>query len=115
MRTVGAVTRIEVEDDGPGVPGADRERVSELFVRLDESRTRGSGGTGLGLAIAREISVAHGGSLHVEAGGCGARFVLVLRGPRPGPSAAPWCALLRRRSEGPSRPRTRRSTTRSGW
>ncbi len=78
LRLVGDQVRVEVEDDGPGVPEAERERVFERFVRLDESRTRGSGGTGLGLAIAREISTAHGGSLHVEAGVRGARFVLVL-------------------------------------
>lgn len=70
--------RIEVEDDGPGIPEADRERVFERFVRLDESRTRASGGTGLGLAIARQIIRAHAGDLHVEPGRKGARFVLEL-------------------------------------
>lgn len=70
---------VVVEDDGPGIPEADRERVFERFVRLDESRTRASGGTGLGLAIAREISAAQGGSLYVEAGAHGARFVLKLQ------------------------------------
>lgn len=74
----GRHVEVVVEDDGPGIPEADRERVFERFVRLDESRTRASGGTGLGLAIAREISAAHGGSLRVEAGAQGARFVLVL-------------------------------------
>ena len=69
---------VVVEDDGPGIPEADRERVFERFVRLDESRTRASGGTGLGLAIAREISTAHDGNLHVEVGTRGARFVLAL-------------------------------------
>jgi len=69
---------VTFEDDGPGIPEADRERVFERFVRLDESRNRASGGTGLGLAIAREISAAHGGSLYVEAGARGARLVLML-------------------------------------
>lgn len=49
-----------------------------VLVRLDESRTRTSGGTGLGLAIGRAITAAHGGSLCVEAGVRGARFVLKL-------------------------------------
>lgn len=70
--------RIEIEDDGPGIPAAEHERVFERFVRLDESRARTSGGTGLGLAIAREIAHAHGGSLTIEDGQPGARFVLTL-------------------------------------
>jgi signal transduction histidine kinase len=78
MRVLDGRVEVEVEDDGPGVPEADRERIFERFVRLDESRTRASGGTGLGLAIAREIAIAHGGSLKVETGARGARFVLVL-------------------------------------
>lgn len=78
IRVGDGTARIEVEDDGPGIPEADRERVFERFVRLDESRTRTDGGTGLGLAIAREISRAHAGSLQVEPGRAGARFVLEL-------------------------------------
>ena len=78
LRTDGTRVRVEVEDDGPGIPQEDRERVFERFVRLDESRTRASGGTGLGLAIAREISRAHGGSLYVDASTRGARLVMLL-------------------------------------
>lgn len=50
-------------DDGPGIPDAERERIFERFVRLDESRTRGTGGAGLGLAVARAIARSHGGDL----------------------------------------------------
>jgi signal transduction histidine kinase len=74
---------IEIEDDGPGVPAAERERVFDRFVRLDESRARVSGGAGLGLAIAREIAQAHGGGLRVESGRVGARFVLTLPQVQP--------------------------------
>ncbi|MGW6687390.1 sensor histidine kinase [Streptomyces sp. NPDC054961] len=76
---------LEVTDDGPGIPEADRDRVFERFVRLDADRGRASGGTGLGLAIAREIARAHGGDLRAlpPSGGTGARLVLRIRAPRP--------------------------------
>lgn len=74
----GHQARVEVEDDGVGVAEADRERIFDRFVRLDDSRARATGGAGLGLAIAREIATAHGGELRVEQGGTGARFVLTL-------------------------------------
>lgn len=72
--------RIDVEDDGPGVPEADRAEVFKPFARLDDSRTRRSGGYGLGLSIVQKIMAWHGGSVLVddspELGG--ARFSLLL-------------------------------------
>jgi signal transduction histidine kinase len=56
---------LEVDDDGPGIPPADRERVFDRFVRLDEARAREDGGSGLGLAIVRELVTAHGGQVDV--------------------------------------------------
>jgi signal transduction histidine kinase len=56
---------VTVEDDGPGVALADRERVFDRFTRLDEGRTRGVGGSGLGLALVRAVAVAHGGTARV--------------------------------------------------
>ncbi|HVV76734.1 MAG TPA: ATP-binding protein [Mycobacteriales bacterium] len=68
-----------VDDDGPGVPAEDRERIFERFVRLDDARARDDGGSGLGLAIARATAQAHGGSLRVEDSDLGgARFVLAV-------------------------------------
>ncbi len=58
----GAV-EIRIEDRGPGIPAAERERVFEPYVRLEASRARHTGGTGLGLAIARAIARAHGGEV----------------------------------------------------
>ncbi len=54
---------ITVEDDGPGIPDGDMERVFQPFVRLEESRGRETGGSGLGLTIARAVVVAHGGEI----------------------------------------------------
>ncbi|MDP9436786.1 MAG: HAMP domain-containing histidine kinase, partial [Actinomycetota bacterium] len=55
-----------VDDDGPGVPPADRERVFERFVRLDTPRSRDAGGAGLGLALVRELVSALGGTVAAE-------------------------------------------------
>ncbi|MEU6314402.1 ATP-binding protein, partial [Streptomyces sp. NPDC047014] len=69
---------LEVVDDGPGIPYADRERVFERFTRLDDARSRDHGGAGLGLAIARDLSTHHGGTLTAEGSARGARLVLRL-------------------------------------
>jgi signal transduction histidine kinase len=70
---------IHVDDDGPGIPPPDRERVFDRFVRLDESRSRAAGGSGLGLAIAAEIAAAHGGDVEAADGPLrGARFTVRL-------------------------------------
>ncbi|MFD3552593.1 sensor histidine kinase [Streptomyces goshikiensis] len=75
---------LEVTDDGPGIPEADRDRVFERFVRLDPDRSRAAGGTGLGLAIAREIARAHGGDVRALASSAGgARLVLRVPGRAP--------------------------------
>ena len=63
LEAEGSQVRIEIDDDGPGIPEEDFERVFEPFVRLEESRSRETGGAGLGLAIARSIVRAHGGDI----------------------------------------------------
>lgn len=55
--------RIVVDDDGPGIPDADMDKVFKPFVRLERSRNRETGGFGLGLAIARSIVRSHGGDI----------------------------------------------------
>ncbi|HTH04498.1 MAG TPA: ATP-binding protein, partial [Ilumatobacteraceae bacterium] len=74
---------LTVDDDGTGVAPADRERVYERFVRLDEARSTHDGGSGLGLAIAREIVVAHGGAIEMGTSPLGgARVTVHLPGSR---------------------------------
>ena len=67
-----------VEDDGPGIPEDERERVFEAFARLDDSRTRASGGYGLGLSIVSRIAYWFGGSVKVDQSPSlgGARFTM---------------------------------------
>ncbi len=70
---------ISVDDDGPGIPEDEREKVFEPFYRLDRSRDRATGGFGLGLSIARKAAALHGGSLRAESSPLGgARFVIGL-------------------------------------
>jgi signal transduction histidine kinase len=83
VRETGQLVELAVEDDGPGVPDDQRDRVFERFVRLDEARARDAGGSGLGLAIVREIVAAAGGDVGVSSSALGgARFVVRL--PRAG-------------------------------
>jgi signal transduction histidine kinase len=78
---------LDVDDDGSGVPAADRERIFDRFTRLDDARAREAGGSGLGLALARELAHAHGGTLHALANSTGgARFRLMLPLERPEPA-----------------------------
>jgi two-component system OmpR family sensor kinase len=66
---------LDVEDDGPGMPAEQAQRVFERFYRADAARNRASGGTGLGLAIVAGLVSAHGGTVAVRtAPGQGADF-----------------------------------------
>jgi len=57
---------IEVGDDGPGIPDAEKEKVFEPFYRTPEALESDSEGMGLGLAIARSIILAHGGTIELH-------------------------------------------------
>lgn len=59
---------LTISDDGPGVPAAQRERIFERFVRLEDARTRDEGGSGLGLALVHAVATAHEGSVRVVDG-----------------------------------------------
>ena len=80
---------IVVDDDGPGIPPDERDRVLERFYRFEGGPARASGGTGLGLAIVAWVIEAHQGQLTIDANdGGGARVLLTLpRSPHAGPAA----------------------------
>ena len=96
---IDAGARLIVEDEGPGIPIADRDRVWAPFVRLTnhrKSHQSAAMGTGIGLAVVRDLTSRHGGRVWVErADSGGARFVVELPagsrapGKDPGHNGAP--------------------------
>lgn len=73
---------IEVEDDGPGIPADEQQRVFESFVRLRQSSEKHAAGFGLGLAIVRQVALWHKGKAYVESASLGgARFVITWPNP----------------------------------
>ena len=62
----GADARIEVADNGPGMPAEDAQHVFERFYRADPARARSSGGSGLGLSIVSAIVAGHGGTVSAQ-------------------------------------------------
>jgi signal transduction histidine kinase len=86
----GGRARLVIDNDGDTIPAADRTRIFERFVRLDEARSRDTGGSGLGLAIVAEIAKAHGGTVRAGSSPEGwTRFTVDLpAAPRP-PASPP--------------------------
>lgn len=87
-----AFAQLVVEDDGPGIPAHERERVFDRFYRVQESRSRETGGTGLGLPIVRDIVRNHGGRVWLsgrDGGAPGLRAVVLLPQRPEGPPVAP--------------------------
>jgi two-component system, OmpR family, sensor kinase len=78
--------RLTVDDDGPGIPAEQRERVLDRFHRLDQRRGRGAG---LGLAIVHAIAAAHGGTLQIEDSLAGGARVVLELAPALGRPATP--------------------------
>ncbi len=75
----GDTVRLEVADQGIGIPARDLERVFERFYRVDRARSRETGGTGLGLAIVRHVAHNHAGDVTVSSReGVGSTFALTL-------------------------------------
>jgi signal transduction histidine kinase len=92
VRSEGSQAVLSVRDDGPGVLAADRDRIFERFVRLDEARDREHGGFGLGLAIVADLVRAYGGRIEVGDAVPGAvfwvRFPLARTQAAPAPPPA---------------------------
>ncbi|WP_243793976.1 cell wall metabolism sensor histidine kinase WalK [Saccharopolyspora gloriosae] len=86
LRAEGASARLDVVDDGPGIPAEFRDQVFERFARLDTARTREQGGSGLGLALVREIADMHHGTVVINDSGRGAHFTV--RVPLSAPSGS---------------------------
>jgi len=81
VTTEGDLAVIEVDDDGPGVPQSEIDRVFEPFHRVEVSRSRETGGIGLGLSVVRAVARGHGGDVVLTnrpSGGLSARVTLPL-------------------------------------
>jgi two-component system sensor histidine kinase SenX3 len=83
VRFVGKVAdgqvRLDIEDQGVGIPARDLDRIFERFYRVDQGRSRNSGGTGLGLSIVRHVAANHQGHVEVDSReGEGSTFRLIL-------------------------------------
>jgi signal transduction histidine kinase len=77
VRARGGAVVLSVQDEGPGVPAAERQRIFKAFER--GRRTNGSGGAGIGLAVVQQIVDAHGGDITVDnVDARGARFTVAL-------------------------------------
>lgn len=78
LYVTGGMLRLELSDDGPGVPEEEREKIFDTFYRGDQARQNPGNGSGLGLSIVREIMKGHGGRIRAEEGigGKGLKFVL---------------------------------------
>ena len=66
IERAGSRTAIHVDDDGPGVPPEQRDRLFEPFTRIENSRNRDTGGVGLGLAIVKSVAEWHGGEARIS-------------------------------------------------
>ena len=78
-----AGVQLLVDDDGPGIPAAERQRVLQRFVRLESARERDAGGSGLGLAIVAELISTHNGTLKVESNPTGGARLRLNFPPNP--------------------------------
>jgi signal transduction histidine kinase len=77
LRCGGTRALLTVEDDGPGVPESERERILRRFYRLERSRT--TAGSGLGLSLVAAVAALHGAALRLSDGQPGLRVEVAFR------------------------------------
>jgi len=77
LRAMPRGVQLTVEDNGPGVPDGQLDRLFERFYRVEGGRSRAGGGSGLGLSICRNIAEAHGGSIRAEPGRAGGLAIII--------------------------------------
>jgi signal transduction histidine kinase len=96
LRRVGAVARVTIDDQGPGIAADDRDRIWEPYQRLESAVAGAVAGSGIGLAVVAQLVALHGGRAWAEdAPGKGARFVVELSGIGRGESGIGLAAALR--------------------
>jgi two-component system OmpR family sensor kinase len=79
LQACGGMACLFVDDEGPGVPLADRKRIFDRFQRLERDRQSAIAGTGIGLSLVRDLVTRHGGQCSVTSGDReGAKFVVEL-------------------------------------
>lgn len=83
------ILRLELSDDGPGVPEEERDKIFDTFYRGDKARRNPGNGSGLGLSIVREIMKGHGGRIWAEEGVGGKGLKFVMEFPVDGEEAIP--------------------------
>lgn len=78
-KMIGETCRLEVEDNGCGMPAEDLERIFQAFIQAETATKSAEGGTGLGLAISKKLAAAHEGDIQVESTiGVGTKFTVDL-------------------------------------
>ncbi|MFG6598782.1 MULTISPECIES: MHYT domain-containing protein [unclassified Sulfitobacter] len=78
-KQVGDTCRLEVEDNGCGMPAEDLQRIFQAFIQAETASKSADGGTGLGLAISKKLAAAHEGDIRVESTvGIGTKFTVDL-------------------------------------
>jgi signal transduction histidine kinase len=89
------IARLRIEDEGPGIPAAERSSIWEPFHRLERDSNSAVAGSGIGLALVRTLTEAHGGRVGVEEGAHGSQFVVEIPCAPPAVTVVPTAVSAR--------------------